>query len=629
MSTSKHINKICIAVVAVMLVITIVFMCGESLGLKVLSRSMKYESTLFDTSYVHKIDIEMNNWDSFIEKCENEEYSACTVVIDGNKHSNIAIRAKGNTSLSSVRSMGSQRYSFKLEFDHFEKQKTLDGLDKLCLNNLIQDNTMMKDYLVYRMMNDFNVTSPLCSFAYLTVNGEDWGLYLAVEGVEDSFLTRNYGKETGSLYKPDSMSFGGGRGNGKDFRMDDFDFENSDTDEKKNPDFVSGKEFNFGDSTPPPSDGEKNHSRFPNMPEGGKPDFGDFSPENMPNEGMPEMPGGKGGFGGMGSDDVKLKYIDDDIDSYSNIFDNAKTDITTEDKTRLINSLKNLSEYSNLDDIIDTDEVIRYFVVHNFVCNGDSYTGNMIHNYYLHENKGKLSMIPWDYNLAFGTFQGNNASSSVNASVDSPVSGESVDDRPMLGWIFSDDSYTEEYHRLLDEFTEKWFSDGELKKLISDTADMLRPYVKKDPTKFCTVEEFEKGVTAISEFVSLRAEAVKRQIKGDDTSVDTDGLNLSDMGTMGNMGGKMPSMHQNGKSQNEELEAKTSEKSKEKLAEKGEESTTEAFSEPSGELPQPPDNFNGEMPSMPDGEKPEMPPGGFGDMGVPPEMPGRNMNPPQ
>ncbi len=33
---------------------------------------------------------------------------------------------------------------------------------------------------------------------------------------------RNYGKNSGELYKPDSMSFGGGRGNGADFDMDDF-----------------------------------------------------------------------------------------------------------------------------------------------------------------------------------------------------------------------------------------------------------------------------------------------------------------------------------------------------------------------------------------------------------------------
>ena len=97
------------------------------------------------------------------------------MVIDGESYKNVAIRAKGNTSLSSVRQLGSQRYSFKIEFDHYDNGKTYHGLDKLCLNNLIQDNTMMKDYLVYRLMGNFGVASPLCSYVYITVNGEDFG----------------------------------------------------------------------------------------------------------------------------------------------------------------------------------------------------------------------------------------------------------------------------------------------------------------------------------------------------------------------------------------------------------------------------------------------------------------------
>ena len=66
-------------------------------------------------------------------------------------------------------------------------------------------------------MADMGVASPLCSFVYITVNGEDWGLYLAVESVEESFLTRNYGTGYGELYKPDSMSMGGGRGKWPEF----------------------------------------------------------------------------------------------------------------------------------------------------------------------------------------------------------------------------------------------------------------------------------------------------------------------------------------------------------------------------------------------------------------------------
>ncbi|MBQ7639219.1 MAG: CotH kinase family protein, partial [Clostridia bacterium] len=289
MSTSRHIDKICIAVVAVALAITIVFMCGERIGITVATRTVKYEQTLFDTSYVHKIDIVMDDWDSFIETCENEEYSMCTVVADGQKHSNVAIRAKGNTSLSSVKTSGTNRYSFKLEFDRYETGKTLDGLDKLCLNNLIQDNTMMKDYLVYRMMDDFGADSPLCSFAYITVNGEDWGLYLAVEGVEDSFLSRNYGSDTGELYKPDSLSFGGGRGNGKGFNMDDFDFGGSETQEQ-------GSNEQNGNKTEAPD--EEIASTAPQTPNGSNAPGG-----SPPSGGVPGSEGSEGGqdnfpFGG-------------------------------------------------------------------------------------------------------------------------------------------------------------------------------------------------------------------------------------------------------------------------------------------------------------------------------------------
>ena len=46
------------------------------------------------------------------------------------------------------------------------------------------------------------------------------------------------------------------------------------------------------------------------------------------------------------------------------------------DEARLIESLQKLSSYEDLEDVLDIDAVLRYFVVHNFVCNGDSYTGS-------------------------------------------------------------------------------------------------------------------------------------------------------------------------------------------------------------------------------------------------------------
>ncbi|MBR4897029.1 MAG: CotH kinase family protein, partial [Clostridia bacterium] len=220
MATHKHIDKICAVIIVCTLLLTVLFMNGEAIGLVRADRVIGYETRLFDTSRVHTLSIVMNDWDGFLETCENEEYVVCNVVIDGESVKNVGIRAKGNTSLSSVKQAGNDRYSFKIEFDQYETGRTYHGLDKLSLNNVIQDNTYMKDYLAYTIMGQFGVDAPLCSYVWITVNGEDWGLYLAVEGVEDSFLSRNYGGDTGDLYKPDSLSFGGGRGNGKDFDMD-------------------------------------------------------------------------------------------------------------------------------------------------------------------------------------------------------------------------------------------------------------------------------------------------------------------------------------------------------------------------------------------------------------------------
>lgn len=553
MAAHKKIDRICCAVLILSLILTILFMNGEALGLQASAATLGYETRLFDTTRVHTIDIVMDDWDTFIEGCEDEEYEPCAVVIDGESYKNVAIRAKGNTSLSSVRQLGSQRYSFKIEFDHYDSGKTYHGLDKLCLNNLIQDNTMMKDYLAYRLMGNFGVVSPLCSYVYITVNGEDWGLYLAVEGVEDAFLERNYGKEAGELYKPDSMSFGGGRGNGKGFDMEEFDFDADGFEPPEQGNFTPGDfpgsppgDFQMPDNADgtPPEMPDAADSAEASTEDGGTTAGAEASAETNAAEGNRECPEIKGGgFGGMSSSsDVKLQYIDDDPESYPNIFDNAKTDVSAKDEKRLIASLKKLSSYEDLEDVLDMDAVLRYFVVHNFVVNGDSYTGSMIHNYYLYEQDGKLSMLPWDYNLAFGGFQGNDAESSVNDPIDDVLS-----DRPMQAWMFSSEEYTALYHEYYEEFLQSADIDG----LIDEAYSLIAPYVEKDPTKFCTYDEFETGVQTLKNFCCLRAQSVMGQLDGSipstseaqkessESLVDVSAITISDMGSMGNtMGGK-------------------------------------------------------------------------------------------
>ncbi len=509
MSTHKHFDKICCVVLVFTLLLTVLFVNAESFGITKASSVPGYENRLFSTSSAHTIDIVMDNWDEFLASCKNEEYYSCSVIIDNEAYKNVAIRAKGNTSLTQVESYGNNRYSFKIEFDHYDSSKTYYGLDKLCLNNIIQDNTYMKDYLTYQMMAQMGVASPLCSYVNITVNGEDWGLYLAVEGVEEAFLQRNYGKDYGELYKPDSTGMGGGRGNGEKFDMNEFlgDSESENTDStdtssgtnqqvqqtpnnvpENNSNTIGQMPGNMPDNQKPGGTPGSTPPELPNgespvnpgageMPDGMTPPADSDRTQNDSNAASGNMPEGSrpnGMHGGeMSSDDVLLKYIDDEPDSHPNIFDNAKTDINDSDKTRLIESLQELSSGENLDATVDIDAVIRYFVVHNFVLNFDSYTGSMIHNYYLYEKDGQMQMIPWDYNLAFGGFQSmGGATSLVNYPIDSPVSGGNVEDRPMIAWIFANEEYTELYHRYFSEFISEWFDSGNFANMIDSVSTM-------------------------------------------------------------------------------------------------------------------------------------------------------------
>lgn len=521
MLRSKNIDRICCLVIACTMLLAAGFTALAGAGVLESSRktSLTYAKHLFDQSTVHKIEITMDGWDDFIDNCTDEKYRACAVIIDGEAQGTVGIRAKGNTSLSSMAQYDNDRYSFKIEFDHYQKKKTYRGLDKLSLNNIIQDATYMKDYWSYTFMNQMGLASPLCSYTEIYVNGEYWGLYLAVEGVEEAFLERNYGEDYGELYKPDSLSFGGGRGNGQAFDMQDFEkkLQGDDTEEQAAAD-----------------ENAANDNAAPTMPQ-------DIQRATRINRGDFKQ---GGGMGGMGSSDVKLQYIDDDPDSYANIFDNAKTKVKKKDQARLIAALKKLSEGDT--SAVDTDAVAMYMAVHNFLCNGDSYTGSMVHNYYLYEKDGVMSMIPWDYNLAFGRFIGDSdATGTVNTAIDTLVSGGDDSDRPMAGWITASDESLALYHEKYQQFIDTVFTSGWFESQFDRVSAMIAPYVEKETRAFYSYEEFQTAADTLKTFCLKRAQSVQGQLdgsipatsaaqQGSDALIDASELSITAMGGMNN-----------------------------------------------------------------------------------------------
>ncbi len=217
---------------------------------------------------------------------------------------------------------------------------------------------------------------------------------------------------------------------------------------------------------------------------------------------------------------MALRYIDDNFESYDNIFRNAKFGITNTDKMRVIEALKVLSTGENLETAINVDEVLRYFTVQVFVVNMDSYLGKTGHNYFLYEENGILSILPCDYNLAFATYSLgmpdpiNDSTLYVNYPINTPASGEIMKKRPLYHNLMKNRQYYAQYHAYFDEFITDYFESGHFETLVADTREMIAPYVEKDPTAFCSYEDFLLGVDTIQNFCLLRAKSVRGQLDG-------------------------------------------------------------------------------------------------------------------
>ncbi|SDY27471.1 Spore coat protein CotH [Evansella caseinilytica] len=481
------------------------------IGLEKSDVTHSYIDKVFDQAQVATVDIQMNEEDlnDLLENPLKEEYYVATVVVNGTKVENAGIRTKGNSSLRSVASDDTtNRYSFKIDFDQYADDQSLFGLKKLNLNNNFSDSTLMREYLSYSLMAYLEVPTPAYSYMYVTINGEDWGLYLGVEQIDEVFLNRHFADDTGDLYKPD----------------------------------------------------------------------------------------------GVGSD---LQWISENIEDYSGL--DLKTNKDSTDQSAMLDLLYAINNGEDIEEYIDVDEMIRYFAVNTALVNLDSYQGQMKHNYYLYEENGVFSIIPWDYNMAFGGFgvggfggggrnmpgentdnqgageqenaagnedgaggggpgSGNeegagdnrpgagneegtiapNADdengkdvgqngrndmamgmpestelineSSINFSITTPVSGTTLEDRPLLNALLSVDEYREQYEKYLEEIATSFFTQENIESITMGISSLVLDYVEKDPTKFYTTEAFLEGVSgdnSLPEFAVQRAESILAQLSGE------------------------------------------------------------------------------------------------------------------
>ena len=563
---TKKFEKTILRLMVIVLVFSLILVCFPNMFSWISNDTAgeEYPIKIFGKEIINiEISADEDEWNEMIENKMSKPYISCNVKIDGHEFADVGIRPKGNSSLTSTQG---NRISYRLDFDHYIDNQTCYGLEQMIINNLQADATYMKDYIAYDLMTYEGVNAPLHTHAFITLNGEPFGVYLAVEVYDEDYLTRVYNDTDVKLYSVKSSGFN--------------DFEKADVDSEKATVIKSygiEKSSGMGGMPPPPPPGgmggpgmppgmqgeEGQGGMMPPPPPGG---FGENGEGGM----MPPPPPGTQGGGG------DLVYVDDSTDSYKTIFANAiSQNADAKDFAKVIRAIKYLNKENvtneELEKYWDVDAALRYLAVHTFMVNADSYSGHMVQNYYLAERNGKITILPWDYNLSFGSMGGpppggpggmpngenrdrskgqvsnNETTETINHAIDTPVIGVDMDSRPLISVLLSRDEYKEKYHYYLDELTK--YASGDFINKLEIIESKIYPYIEKETVSFYTPEAHKKGFEVLKKFLDLRCQSIQGQLNGtipSETDLQkgaeliTADFSVNEMGSMGGPGGGPP-----------------------------------------------------------------------------------------
>ena len=168
-------------------------------------------------------------------------------------------------------------------------------------------------------------------------------------------------------------------------------------------------------------------------------------------------------------------------------------------------------------------------------------TGLNEQNFYLREADGKISLIPWDYNLAWGGYpedDGNmegeeilgqsqamalptdagkrskeETSKVVNFPIDTPFLAD-VSKRTFFMKLLANETYKARYYHYLSVLCNEYINGGELDKTIATIASEIGDIAGTEANAFYTNGQFHKAGQTLRLVLERRAASVLGQMNG-------------------------------------------------------------------------------------------------------------------
>lgn len=107
----------------------------------------------------------------------------------------VGFRLRGNTSRYS------EKKSFKISFNTFQRADEFYDLDKMNLNGEHNDPSIIRSKLCGDILHDLHVPASRTNHVEVYINDNYYGLYMSVEHIDDNFLEKRFSRDGGNLYK--------------------------------------------------------------------------------------------------------------------------------------------------------------------------------------------------------------------------------------------------------------------------------------------------------------------------------------------------------------------------------------------------------------------------------------------
>ena len=113
-------------------------------------------------------------------------------------YTNVAVHLKG--SAGSFLPIDSEKPALTLNFDKFAEGQRFHGLQKIHLNNSLQDSSYVSEQISRELFLKAGLPAPRAAHAVVELNGHPAQLYVLIEGWNKQFLKRHFKNPKGNLY---------------------------------------------------------------------------------------------------------------------------------------------------------------------------------------------------------------------------------------------------------------------------------------------------------------------------------------------------------------------------------------------------------------------------------------------